>query len=291
MNTSKLAELHSLVVAAYDQYERGSTYPPVDHEVLTTLDGDGTPYGFVSRRENSLYVVFRGTVRRRWSMRLLWWILPIPTKVGPEWIRNAHFCPVDNESGKPHAIGILARMFAAVFCGRYHEISNEAPWSQYGKTTFGFRKHYQPLRAKLINCLSEYHKSVDHIFVCGHSLGGALATLSVPDLTSIHDTVKDKLSVATFASPRCVDREFADRLKADGVSFYRVANSEDVVPYLPTPSYTPSGPPDKNDVGYTHVGQPRCFTFHTGSLAGNHSMDTYKEGVRLLESYNATQAK
>ncbi|WP_145081544.1 lipase family protein [Aureliella helgolandensis] len=277
MELSQFTELHTLASAAYPQFDchmNGNLWEaPSGHQVVAVLRGEELPYGFVSLRDRQLFIVFRGTMVRRWRT------IPSP-KFGPEWIRNAHFQPVDFETGKPHAIGIMARLFAFAFSGRYHTM-DDPKWPVYGKTSFGFRKHYQPLRPDLLRVLAEHYSSIDRIFICGHSLGGALATLAIPDVISVDSSASQKLAVVTFASPRCVDRDFAKRLRDDKIAIYRVANSEDVVPYFPTPAYTPSGLPDKNDVGFEHVGVPKYFTLHTGTLGGNHEMETYGIGVQL----------
>jgi hypothetical protein len=68
------------------------------------------------------------------------------------------------------------------------------------------------------------------LVVCGHSLGGALATLLVADMAA---NTQLKPQAWTFASPRVGDAAFAARYGGlSGVS-WRIYNQVDVVPYFP----------------------------------------------------------
>ena len=68
------------------------------------------------------------------------------------------------------------------------------------------------------------------IVVTGHSLGGALATLLVADLTA---NTPLKPQAWTFASPKVGDAAFAARYGALSTVSWRIYNQVDVVPYLP----------------------------------------------------------
>ena len=77
------------------------------------------------------------------------------------------------------------------------------------------------------------------IVVCGHSLGGALATLLVADLTA---NTPLKPQAWTFASPRTGDAVFAARYGGLSTVSWRIYNQVNVVPYFPvdvTDSYQP----------------------------------------------------
>ena len=68
------------------------------------------------------------------------------------------------------------------------------------------------------------------IVVTGHSLGGALATLLVTDLTA---NTPLKPQAWTFASPNVGDAAFAARYGALSTVSWRIYNQVDVVPYFP----------------------------------------------------------
>jgi triacylglycerol lipase len=68
------------------------------------------------------------------------------------------------------------------------------------------------------------------VVVTGHSLGGALATLLVADLTA---NTQLKPQAWTFASPNVGDAAFAARYGHLSTVSWRIYNQADVVPYFP----------------------------------------------------------
>ena len=73
--------------------------------------------------------------------------------------------------------------------------------------------------------------SATSVTICGHSLGGALATLLTLDVglnTSCHAP-----TAYTFASPRTGEYLFAGAFNASIPTHYRVVNRQDLVPKLP----------------------------------------------------------
>ena len=66
--------------------------------------------------------------------------------------------------------------------------------------------------------------------VCGHSLGGALATLLVADMAA---NTPLKPQAWTFASPRVGDAIFAGRYGGLSSVSWRIYNQLDIVPYFP----------------------------------------------------------
>lgn len=101
--------------------------------------------------------------------------------------------------------------------------------------------------------------------VTGHSLGGALATLLVTELSA---TTKLKPQAWTFASPRVGDAVFAARYGGLSTVSWRIYNQVDVVPYFPmdvSNSYQPV------TTGYAI----NSFGKAKWSLSCAHSLNTY----------------
>jgi triacylglycerol lipase len=92
------------------------------------------------------------------------------------------------------------------------------------------------------------------VYVTGHSLGGAVATL-------ISAVIGSQGVTYTFCAPRTLDPASAKAYRAAGNVLYRVWNSEDSVASLP---YDPGL--------YEHVGVPVALQYNTGSIVGNHSL-------------------
>ncbi|CAI5960721.1 unnamed protein product [Closterium sp. NIES-65] len=76
----------------------------------------------------------------------------------------------------------------------------------------------------------------------GHSLGGALATLSALDLQVSYDLPSPVIQVVTFGSPRVGNAAFAAYFRQKLPKSTRVTNWKDLVPHLPPAT-----------IGYHHV--------------------------------------
>ena len=110
----------------------------------------------------------------------------------------------------------------------------------HGFTEDGFTSVYRSLRIGRANntlCAKDSIKSyldtgaATNVIVCGHSLGGALATFLTLDVglnTSCHAP-----TAYTYASPRAGDHIFAGAYNAAIAASYRIANRQDLVPKLP----------------------------------------------------------
>jgi hypothetical protein len=81
-----------------------------------------------------------------------------------------------------------------------------------------------------------WRKPVSSLTICGHSLGGALATLLALDVAanSTNPAFKDP-TVYTYASPRAGDSAFANLYNHVVPKTFRIANRIDLVPKLPLP--------------------------------------------------------
>ncbi|GLZ86858.1 hypothetical protein Pres01_29090 [Metapseudomonas resinovorans] len=136
------------------------------------------------------------------------------------------------------------------------------PWqSGIGQVHQGFLKLYTSLRDQALQALDVLQPGGD-LWVCGHSLGSALASLAVLDL---HTQWPDQpLQHYNFASPRVVDPTFAAYYNGLNIPTYRVVNDSDLVPEVP---------PGVTDTWvYQHLGQAVTFTASYSSFAGDHSM-------------------
>lgn len=102
-----------------------------------------------------------------------------------------------------------------------------------GKVHKGFRNALEEVWGELMPHLEKLAADGRLIWLTGHSLGAALATLAADRLSGVQ-------GVYTFGSPRVGDRKFADGY---GASIYRFVHRYDIVCRLP-----PSPP-------YAHVGE------------------------------------
>jgi hypothetical protein len=78
-----------------------------------------------------------------------------------------------------------------------------------------------------------FKSAVNSLTVCGHSLGGALATLLALDVAA--NTPFTDPTVYTYASPRTGDPLFVSTYNQVVPHTFRIANRLDLVPKLPLP--------------------------------------------------------
>ncbi len=110
----------------------------------------------------------------------------------------------------------------------------------HGYTDDGFTAVYRSLRIGRSDATQAAKDSIRayvdagtaaSVTICGHSLGGALATLLGLDV-ALNSACRTP-SVYTFASPRTGDHLFASVYGAVVPSSFRIANRHDLVPKLP----------------------------------------------------------
>jgi hypothetical protein len=146
----------------------------------------------------------------------------------------------------------------------------------HGLTEDGFTAVYKSMRigrdnesAGVKDSVKGYldNGSAGSVTVCGHSLGGALATLLTLDV-GLNTSCRTPVSY-TYASPRTGDHIFAASFNAAIPTTYRVVNRLDLVPKLPPILPLP----------YEHVNTQFELTPPKGqvndSLVCMHSLATY----------------
>lgn len=91
----------------------------------------------------------------------------------------------------------------------------------------GFKCYATRLMAEML-AAGVYLSRAQHLIICGHSLGGAVATIIA---AALQDQIPS-LDLITFGSPRPGGRKFRQRLR---VPHHRYVHGNDVVPHLPSP--------------------------------------------------------
>lgn len=87
----------------------------------------------------------------------------------------------------------------------------------------GFQDELEKLWETIENHMGVYFKK-HNLFICGHSLGGAMATIAASRLTDKVD------ALFTYGSPRVGSNDFVDALK---IIHYRHVNNNDIVTCVP----------------------------------------------------------
>lgn len=256
-------------------------------ELVVELVTQKVPFGFIARnpKNHDVFVVFRGTLKFI------------------EWFKNAKIALVSYQNGQQSLSDDLKKEEDIAEGVRFNNTSSENIGKEdFGRVTAGFRGMYVGLRQQMIETLNQLPQN-SRIYVTGHSLGGAFATLAISDILQNTQFTSSQITLYTFASPRCGDRKFAEKFTKTGVQHWRIANTEDFVTTIPFPTGNvfkptddPKTPPEDelgsggnsgknpnpnpifgffNDMynrnkrrmpDYVHTGTPICFTIHDHSL-------------------------
>ena len=99
-----------------------------------------------------------------------------------------------------------------------------------GKAHQGFYDAYRAMSTFVLTYLDKFD-SDQKVIICGHSLGGAIATLLAEALR--RDTKKYDVLLYTYGSPRAGDADFVNG--AAELAHHRMVNSNDPIPSVPAP--------------------------------------------------------
>ncbi|WVZ86343.1 hypothetical protein U9M48_033141 [Paspalum notatum var. saurae] len=196
-----------------------------DFEKICFLDNVSTDTQVAIWRDSSrkrLVVAFRGTEQSRWK-DLRTDLMLVPAGLNPERLGGDFKQEVQVHSG---------------FLGAYDSVRNRI--------------------MALIKYAVGYNDEEDaeniprwHVYVTGHSLGGALATLLALELSSSQMAKNGAIFVTmyNFGSPRVGNRRFADIYNAKVKDSWRIVNHRDIIPTVP------------RLMGYCHVEAPVYLKF------------------------------
>lgn len=95
-----------------------------------------------------------------------------------------------------------------------------------------FESVFTPLNKTINNYVLDYKNRNQHLIFVGHSLGGALATISACYFSHVYPTLK--VSCITFGSPRVGNNHFVNAFNSSVSESYRFVNDNDPVPCLPS---------------------------------------------------------
>ncbi|MCT8138250.1 lipase family protein [Anaerobacillus sp. CMMVII] len=154
------------------------------------------------------------------------------------------------------------------------------PYSESkGLIHHGFLSIYQSCREEIFKTYARI-APYKRLYITGHSLGGALATLHAMDV--VENGHFPKVTMYNYASPRVGNKEFTHRFSTRVPDCIRFINSHDIIPMLPPQKiYCPF---TKRSWNYQHVPKQVKFSLQAGSIRNNHALTTYKKGIQRLVS-------
>ncbi|EEF44327.1 triacylglycerol lipase, putative [Ricinus communis] len=157
----------------------------------------------------------------------------------------------------------------------------------------GFLSAYDSVRIRIISTIKLAIGYTDdgaeppvkwHVYVTGHSLGGALATLLALELSSSQLSKRGAISVTmyNFGSPRVGNRRFAELYNQKVKDTWRVVNHRDIIPTVP------------RLMGYCHVARPvylaagelkdalvSCFSYNQYSMNVKRNLELSTDGYQV----------
>jgi triacylglycerol lipase len=256
-----------------------------DLQDLGNVGRERVPFGFLAHEEasNNLMIVFRGTMTR------------------PEWLTNMQFKPGSDPFLDKEALGKVHRGFYKIYtrADRGAHPFNRKDDKPSIKDTIErtIRGGAGTPEGSAATPPTEPCSPESQVFVTGHSLGGALATLATLHIKEMH-YFKTQPILYAFANPRVGGPQFYEQFQ--DLECYRVANTEDIVPTAPLASVEVTSAKAQDaasvslrqtqlahlsgllaDLDYHHIGEPICFTLHKGSIADNHIIPAYKEALGI----------
>ena len=154
-----------------------------------------------------------------------------------------------------------------------------APVSDGGKTENGFSAIYASIGSAIVAEVDALAQSATYttLYVTGHSLGAALATMAAPDLARATRFASPVLY--NFASPRTGDPTFA-ALVDELPTSWRIVNSNDEVPRLPPAVAVVFDDDQPQYFFYEHIDSEYPITFgvpirNLQDLEDDHAMCNY----------------
>lgn len=134
----------------------------------------------------------------------------------------------------------------------------------------GFTDIYSSARSKLMSSLNKLSSS-KKLYITGHSLGAALASLCALDVAS--NTSFTSLQLFTYGSPRVGDPAFSKACAQYIPDSFRIANLYDIVPLAPPTVY--KVPKQEETFYYSHIKSRWMLEFQNGSVSLNHVISSY----------------
>ncbi|KAL3828324.1 hypothetical protein ACJIZ3_017126 [Penstemon smallii] len=220
------------------------TFIKSEFEKICFLDNESTDTQVAIWRDserNRLVIAFRGTEQSRWK-DLRTDLMLVPAGLNPERIGGDFQQEIQVHSGFLSAYdSVRTRLISLI------------------KQAIGYRGDSPELLRKW------------HIYVTGHSLGGALATLLALELSSSqlakHGAIS--LTMYNFGSPRVGNRRFAEVYNKKVKDSWRVVNHRDIIPTVP------------RLMGYCHVAQPIYLaTRDLRNITENKDLDVLEDGYQ-----------
>jgi hypothetical protein len=140
----------------------------------------------------------------------------------------------------------------------------------------GFVELYTEIRTRIQTWVS----NASYVYVCGHSLGGALTNLCVFDIALNKPQLRGSIYGLTIGSPRVGNDSFASMIRLLNIRLDQIQNCSDIVCAFPTAWIISLTSNDSNMYKYMHAGSQYVCNHPGTNLGDAHSLSTYMQHVQ-----------
>jgi hypothetical protein len=210
---------------------------------------DGKPettIALILQRGKKLYFVFRGT------------------RELTEWVQNSDYSSEKLDKLQSHQNSCedeitVSKGFIDLYCKEGYEKDQLV------------MKSLEASINDFLNTSGSLLKDIEEVYMCGHSLGGALATIAAIDICDRFGECFQPI-IYTYASPKVGNLKFAEKVEQFTRFYYRIYNTEDLVPYIPF------------SCNYTHLCGPEMKDESTSlEYSGNENSEAKYDAVSLRD--------
>lgn len=154
----------------------------------------------------------------------------------------------------------------------------------------GFFKQFVSVEKTIRECLDR-NKDATELYICGHSLGGALSYIAAAHFGELYPDFK--VTCHTFGSPRVGNKHFVEWFNKNVHEHVRVMNKQDPVPMIPQSHIwfhvTDSCVQLNDEIGEFKSVQrdtpwyKRLFTLVTDFDVSDHDLDIYIDRLKEID--------
>lgn len=139
------------------------------------------------------------------------------------------------------------------------------------KVHFGFWKAYNSIRENVLSTIK--YNNVSKLFVTGHSLGGALATVASLDIAESLPYIN--IFMINLGAPRVGNKYYVDLFSIYINNYFRITHAKDPVVHLPPMAFSYYHIP--NEVFYPNntLTYKECFNSEDSSCSDGESFDLF----------------
>ena len=264
----KMAEtLAKCCVCAYHQYDKGHFLPPQGYAVVAEFKATFTIHNILKSRIQLKIL--------RWPLLAIIWLIDM------SGIFSKPFgFALKSRKGDHYIIAFrgtqnLDDWFTdadAIQVPLSKHLRDKAPLLDRSRVHQGFQLLAVSLSRKVDKAVNGFKPKVP-VYVTGHSLGGAVASLTALMLRT--RLKRPDVRLYSYAAPRVGDPAFVAAYNALLPASYRVVNLADVVPIVP--------PLMLDTWRYADLGKEWAFLNQSGGVVGNHGMDARNNYLAACE--------